>query len=651
MDRDRAAAARGVGTMSPPLVLLSVLLVGFQVYTAGFGQFPPLIQRAAHVGIGLVLVYLSRDILRSGKGGILAGRTDRVLRILCAIMVAVACLYILTQESRITESFGIVARPEEIVFASILVALVLFAAFRTTGPALPILAISALLYTLFGNSIQGRWGHTGFSLTYLVEYLYLGTEGIWGTVTGLSANLIAIFIIFGSMLLATGAAQSFMDIALLVAGRRPGGAAKVATVASGLFGMLNGAAVANVATTGNFTIPAMKKLGYKPSFAGAVEATASSGGQITPPIMGAGAFVMAELLGVPYLDVVYAAVIPALLFFACVWFSVDIEARRENMQPFDSQDMPTWREVLAFRRIGPLALTIMVTLGAMFSGRTPTLAAFYGIVVNITLFLVLGGCGLANMRMKAIALLDGAVMAARSIVSILALLVCAQIVLALIGLTGVGIKLSESILSVEATGGMVFGAVFAMIVALVLGMGMPTTAAYLLAAAVAAPALIRLGLDPLIAHFFVFYSALLSALTPPVCTAVFTASVIARTHWWQICLAAMRLALMKYLLPFFFIFREAVLLRGDWPGIVWTGIMGLVGSLLLAIAAGRYYFRPVPWPVCVILFVIGVSVASGYWLADAIAVSALIAVLLVQRVFATEKHSPVRSNSIGSHRR
>lgn len=608
------------------ITALSLMLVAFHIFTAGFGQFQPLVQRSLHVGLCLVLTFLT-----FGPATGVHRVPALMLRLGGALMSGAICLYILTQEPRITESFSLVASPLEIASTVVLVFLVLAAAWRTTGWALPALSLLAISYALWGHLIPGTWGHSRIAPSYLAEYLLLGTEGLWGMVTGLSANLIAIFVIFGSVLLASGGAQCFMDVALLVAGRRPGGAAKVATVSSALFGMLNGAAVANVATTGNFTIPAMKRLGYRPSFAGAVEATASSGGQLTPPIMGAGAFVMAELLGVPYTEIVYAAVIPALLFFACVWMSVDIEARREKLQPFDPDQMPDWRVALAPGRVVPLAATLTVTIAAMFTGRTPTLAAFYGIVTNVALYLALGGFDVAEQKRRLKALLDGALMAARSLVSILALLVCAQITLSLIGFTGIGIKLSEGIMSMEASGGLFLGAFFALIVALILGMGMPTTAAYLLAAAVAAPALIQLGIDPLIAHFFVFYSALLSALTPPVCTAVFAASVIAGTHWWPICKDAIRLAAMKYILPFFFIFREAVLLRGSAWEIALAVVMGLVASMLLAMATGRHYLRPIPPPVCVALFLAGVLVASGHWAADVIALAALLAIVVLQR--------------------
>lgn len=610
------------------VLFLAIVLVAFHVYTAGFGRLSPLSQRAFHVG--LLLVFLAVCGFGAVRGSTLRAGVKRTLQLAIAIFAAIATGYILKEETRLTESFGVIAETHEMVFAIGLTALVIYAARRTTGWALPILAIGMLAYALYGNLIPGYWGHPGMPLDYLIEHLYLGTEGMWGTVTGLSANLIAIFIIFGALLMATGAANSFMDLAMLIAGRFPGGAAKVSCLSSAMFGMLNGAAVANVATTGNFTIPSMKRLGYRPSFAGAVEATGSSGGQITPPIMGAGAFVMAELLGVPYTTVAYAAVLPALLFFVCVWLSIDVEARRENMRAFSASEIPKAREVLTFRRVGPLLLTLGITIGAMFSGYTPEYAAFLGICTNLGLYLIMGGDERVDFVQRLHSLLRGIEMAAVSIGKLMPLLVAAQIVLSLIGVTGIGIKLSEAIISVGDGGGLLLGTMLAAVVALVMGMGMPTTAAYLLAAAVAAPALIQLGLDPLVAHFFVFYSALLSALTPPVCTAVFTAAAIARTPWWPVCVDSVRLALMKYLLPFFFVFRPSVLLEGTWQNIVWTAFMAFVASWLLAVGSGRFFRRNIPWPVAVVLMLAGIGVAADNMLVDVFALAVAVAVVTVQ---------------------
>lgn len=599
-------------------------LVGYHLWTAGFGQFPPLIQRSMHLALGLGIAYLQFCRVNRDEG--LLKTLARILNIVIAIIAVGACAYIIFVEERLSNSFSIIAKPEEIILGVFLSFAILEGARRTTGPFLPLLAIALISYTLFGQHIPGRWGHPGFSGTYVLEYLYLGTEGIWGTVTGLSANLISIFIIFGAFLLATGAGESFMSLAMIAAGRFPGGAAKVATVASALFGMLNGAAVANVATTGNFTIPAMKRLGYRPAFAGAVEATASSGGQITPPIMGAGAFVMAELLSTSYLNIVEAAIIPAFLFFACIWMSIGVEARRENMRTFTSEEIPPLREVLRWNKIGPLVVTITVMMASMFAGNTPALAAFYGICTNVVLFMFAGPFTRSGLLEKLAKLAAGVRLASTGIVTIIALLVSAQIALSLIGLSGVGIKLSEQIITVGAGGGMLLSLVLALIVALVLGMGMPTTAAYLLAAAVTVPALIELNVAPLAAHFFVFYGALLSALTPPVCTAVFTAAVIAETHWWPIALTSMRLAVMKYVLPFYFIYRPEILMNGSTEDIIKVVVAGLLAAWLFAISIGGFYINRLPGFVRVVALAFGIGMISGELIIDVLGVVVVIAI-------------------------
>ena len=599
-------------------------LVGYHLWTAGFGQFPPLIQRSMHLALGLGIAYLQFCRVNRDEG--LLKTLARILNIVIAIIAVGACAYIIFVEERLSNSFSIIAKPEEIILGVFLSFAILEGARRTTGPFLPLLAIALISYTLFGQHIPGRWGHPGFSGTYVLEYLYLGTEGIWGTVTGLSANLISIFIIFGAFLLATGAGESFMSLAMIAAGRFPGGAAKVATVASALFGMLNGAAVANVATTGNFTIPAMKRLGYRPAFAGAVEATASSGGQITPPIMGAGAFVMAELLSTSYLNIVEAAIIPAFLFFACIWMSIGVEARRENMRTFTPEEIPPLREVLRWNKIGPLVVTITVMMASMFAGNTPALAAFYGICTNVVLFMFAGPFTLSGLLEKLAKLAAGVRLASTGIVTIIALLVSAQIALSLIGLSGVGIKLSEQIITVGAGGGMLLSLVLALIVALVLGMGMPTTAAYLLAAAVTVPALIELNVAPLAAHFFVFYGALLSALTPPVCTAVFTAAVIAETHWWPIALTSMRLAVMKYVLPFYFIYRPEILMNGSAEDIIKVVVAGLLAAWLFAISIGGFYINQLPGFVRIVALAFGIGMISGELIIDVLGVVVVIVI-------------------------
>ncbi len=611
---------RGVGSRvyEYATTATALLFVLFHLYTAGFGQFSPLIQRSVHVALGLTLAYLKLAEIH-GKGGRWATLAN-YLKFAAVILVVVSCAYMIAEDERLSTAISTVARPIEFLLGGSLLVLVLYAARRSTGPILPLLAMAMIAYTLFGDSIPGNWGHPRISPSFLIEHLYLSTEGVWGTVTGLSASLISIFILFGCFLLATNAADTFMKVSLIAAGRSPGGAAKVCNVGSAFFGMINGAAVANVATVGNFTIPAMIRLGYRPAFAGAVEATASSGGQITPPVMGAGAFIMAELLNLPYATVALAAVIPAFLFYVCIWASIDVEARRESMRAMDSAEIPTWREVLNWREAVPLLATVLVLVVTLFSGRSAALAAFNAIVVNVSLFLVLGSWRRAAWGARLRAILEGTKSGAANTIGLVSLLVCAQIILSLIGLTGIGIKVSESIIHVGATSGLLPLVLLTMAVALVLGMGMPTTAAYLLAAAVCVPGLISFGLPPIVSHFFVFYGALLSALTPPVCTAVYAASAITRTHWWPIALESLRLALMKFALPFFFVFRPEILLIGTPGAIAWILVVGFVASWLFAIGTGGYYRRIVTFPLRVVCLVAALGMISGAWYMDAFGV-------------------------------
>ena len=321
--------------------ILSVAFVIFQIYTAGFGQYPNLIQRSIHTAFGLMLSFL---VLPGFRKSDRAGR-PRIWDVTMMLTAAALCFYIAGNYDRLMESIGLEAKKYEVVMGATLILLVMESARRATGPILPLIALTGIGYALFGGFIPGSWGHAGFSLQYVIEFLYLGPEGLWGTLTGISATLVAAFIIFGAILLTTGGAKSFMKMALVVGGRSHGGAAKVATVASALFGMLSGSAIANVATTGNFTIPMMKRLGYRSTFAGAVEATASSGGQITPPIMGAGAFIMSELISIPYLQIALAACLPAFVFYACVWLSIDLEARKVNLKRVPPEEIPPLRSV------------------------------------------------------------------------------------------------------------------------------------------------------------------------------------------------------------------------------------------------------------------------------------------------------------------
>ena len=615
-----------------------ILFTLFQIYTAGFGQFPDLIQRSIHGCFALVLSFL---ILPTFKNKPTKGQPSLINTIL-AVLSATLCLYIVFNYDRLMETVGMEAADYEMVMGGIMILIILEAARRATGVILPLMAIGSIGYAILGGYIPGYWGHGGLNIRYVIEYLYLGPEGLWGVVTGVSATLVAAFIIFGAILMTTGGAASFMQVALLVGGRTYGGAAKVATVASALFGMLSGSAIANVATTGNFTIPMMKRLGYKAHFAGGVEATASSGGQITPPIMGAGAFIMSELIDVPYLKIAAAATLPALLFFICVWMSIDLEAHKVNLKRVSPEEIPRARKVFNWSTSGPVCVTVIVLLVSMLMGHTPTLAAFLAIATNVGLYLFVNPMSGSQFLKRCGILMKGVEKAGRGMVTVVSLLICAQVTISMISLSGLGIKMSEMIIGASA-GHLFLALVLAAVVSLILGMGMPTTAAYILAASVVGPALNMMGINRLSAHMFIFYWALLSGLTPPVCVAVFTAATIAEAKWLKVAGVSVRLAIMKYILPFFFIYRPAILLMDRWYNIVETFIVTCISSILIAIGTIGFYRRPISLTLRAIIFAAALSLMVPGKISDIIGVISVVSLIILDRI--QRRRGPIPANN------
>ena len=570
--------------------LFCVCFISFQLFTAAFWRFPNLIQRSIHAGFCLVLCFILLPASRGNKTSV----RPTWFNVLLSLISAFLCIYIVINYDRLMESIGIEAKTYEIIFGILLILLILESARRATGILLPLLTIATIAYTFLGKYIPGYWGHSGFGLQYIVEYLYLGAEGIWGILTGVSATLVAIFIIFGAFLLNTGGAESFMKIALLAGGRTNGGGAKVATVASALFGMLSGSAIANVATTGNFTIPMMKKLGYKNYFAAAVEATASSGGQITPPIMATGAFIMSELTGIPYLRIVLAGIIPAFVFYTCVWVSIDLEARKYQLKKVPANEIPSLGSVFKWNTTGPLFITILVLFTSMLAGHTPTKAGALSVITNLILFFFF--TSKISILHKFRAILKAIEAAGHSLIKVASLLFCAQISISMICLSGLGIKISEMIMSASADN-VLLALILAAVVCIVLGMGIPSTAAYVLAASVVGPALNMMNVDILAAHMFIFYCAIISCLTPPVCTAVYTASAIAEANWIKVAGVSMRLAIMKYIIPFLFVYRPSILcIFNGWKNIILTVIVTWISAYLFAIGSVGYY-RDVIHPI------------------------------------------------------
>lgn len=595
-DREITVTARdyrGRGKFIIGLIAIGYVL--FHLYTGYAGPFPNLQQRAIHVGFALVLTFLVlRPILRRPSE-----KEEKFLWAVDLIAVAMAlwcCLYIFIKYDWIMDHPA-ESTTSQLFLGTVAILLTLEASRRTIGFLFPFLTLLFILYALWGPYIPEipligealvNWGHRGFNLSYIIQIMFLSDQGLWGFVTGISATIVAMFIIFGAFILFTGGGETFIDLALWFTGRFYGGAAKVAVVASGFFGMISGSAVANVATTGTFTIPMMKRLKYGNEFAGAVEATASSGGQITPPIMGAGAFIMAEILEISYLKVALCAAIPAYLYYLGCFSAVHFESVKRNLGRVPSSEIKPIRAILKPSRSIPLLVPIFILLSFLLRGYTPETSAFWAIIAAVFLYLF---SSTQEMKTRTLRLLKGMEDAGRSMIKVVPLLVCANIIISLINITGIGVKLSEFILAI-AGDNTFLALILAAIVTLILGMGVPTTAAYLLAAAVIAPTLKAMGFEAIAVHLFIFYFAILSAITPPVCAAIYVGAGIAQADWIKTAWIAMRLALVEYIIPFIFIYNTSLLFLGPIETILTSLLTATIGVSMIGCATMGYLVGP-----------------------------------------------------------
>jgi TRAP transporter 4TM/12TM fusion protein len=498
---------------------------------------------------------------------------------------------------------------------------------RSASSVFPLIVGGVVAYAFFGDKIPGAFGHRGFDAGYLTEVLFLSDRGLWGMLVSIASTTLAAFILFGALLLHTGAGQTFFDLSARAGGKSPGGAAKIATIASGLFGSISGSSVANIATTGNFTIPLMKRLRYPAPFAGAVEAVASTGGQIAPPIMGTAAFVMAELVGVNYWSIVAVAVLPALLFYLGVFTTVHLIAKRTGLGSVDQSELPDWREALNWRRMSPIIAGIAGLAFGILNGNSIQLTACYGMIGIIGSYtiatLAVGGTIREVIYTLLRALEDGG----KGVVIVGILLVAAQVFVAIVNLTGVGVAVTSAILEV-ADGNLILIALIMAVVCLIAGMGLPTSAAYVLVAAVFAPVLIQQGLEPITVHLFVLYYAVLSVITPPVCIAVFVAATIAKTSWTGVASQSLRLGVTAYAIPMLMLIYPGLLLQGGAIDITMAILAGV--GFTLSIAAffagqrvfGRFTFLLWAVPATFLLFpywpatLTGVSLVIVFWMSS-----------------------------------
>ncbi len=559
----------------PAWIALGILSIAFHLYLIFSGLIPNLITRPLHMALALpwIFVFLAKTPTARATGATLS-----------AIGIA-ACLWIALNEATLADQYGYLEGDFQLALAVALVLITLEMARRAIGWPLPIIAALALAYGLYGQHLPGEFGHPGLPVGSFLGTITVAEGGLWGSLTGVSVSIIAIFVIMGAVLNAGEAGQGFMNLASAAAGRLTGGAAKVSVLSSALFGSISGSASANVASTGAITLPAMRDLGYPKRLAGAVEAVASSGGQIMPPLMGAGAFVMVELTGIPYTQIMAAALLPAILFFATVWIGIDAYAARHDLQPIPRENLPTARLVLTTGAF--FLVPFAVLLERMFRGGfTPQYAAATAILAATALlaFDTTLRPSLARFVTRA---KTAALAAGEQIAVIAAIILCASLIISVLGQTGLGVKITSLILS--AGGDRLWPALLLTALAcLLLGMEVPTTAAYVICISVAGPALQKLGVEPLLAHLFVFWFALLSTITPPVCGAVFIAAGMIGEDWLKVALTAMALGVGLYLIPLAMIANPALVAVADTPirailTMLQVGLgLGLVSHALIA---------------------------------------------------------------------
>lgn len=581
--------------------VLSFGLIAFQLYTTAVGPFSDITQRSIHLAFVLTLLY----ILKPARKNMDHNPSGHVpwYDVLAAFISSAACIYLAFHAQKLLYDPLKWLGPFDMFFAVALVFLVLEASRRSVGWTFPILGVIFLFYAFFGEIFPGIWGHQNFSFNLVFQTFYHNTRGIWGTMLGLSATMLAMFGIFGAILSVTGGAETFIKLGQRFTGKYTGGTGKAAVLASTLFGMISGSAIGNVVATGVFTIPAMKKAGYTPEWAATVESVASTGGQIMPPIMGAGAFIMAQLIGIGYIVIAKAALVPALLYFTSCFVAVHLVSVKLKIMGLDEKPQINLLELLVI--LVPLVIFIVF----LSIGYTVLIGAFYatiGALVMYTLKFIIETRNIKTVTKSVGNVCYTTVMnGTTSIVEMCGILAGSQITLSLINLTGFGVKLSDVIVTL-GQGSPLMSLFFSMIVCIILGMGLPTTAAYVLGAAVLAPPLIALGFQPLYVHLFIFYFACLSAITPPVCVAVFMASGLAKANWVKVGGLSCMIALPAFVVPFTFVYDPALLLIGSAGAVIFAIISALIGVVMIGISVSGYLTHPMGMPNRVVFVAGGV---------------------------------------------
>ena len=596
-------------------ISIAAILVSMSVYhfwASGFGLVREVLHRGIHISyvVGLVFILFrwkrGNNNFEKGTFNFLNFQNINLLDYIFAFLAVSTALYLpLLPPEILAQRVG---NPDtiDVFMGSILIILTLEAARRSVGPTLPLISIIFILFAIFGPLAPGALKHGGTSWLGFVNHIYITNQGVYGIAVGVMAQYVFLFILFGVLATRVGLGKLFIDLSMLIAGKFSGGPAKVAIFSSAFMGTISGSSIANTVTTGSLTIPAMKKVGYPSHFAGAVEAASSTGGQITPPILGAAAFIMVEYLEIPLRDILAAALIPALLHYFGIFIMVHLEAKKLGLRGLRQDEMPNLLTVMKDNWLSLLPLIILVYF--ILSGRTPDFAAIYGIISCITI-----GFIKPTNRLNVKDLWNCLASGAKNTLAVGAAAICVGIIVGVVTLTGVGFRLGFVVIQTAGDISnffsniwpisffsfedlrLFFSLVLIAISCIIMGAGIPTTATYIILVAVAAPALAQLGIEPLVAHFFVFYYGVLADITPPVALAAYAASGIAKSNPFKTGNTAFRLGIAKALVPFVFVYSPSILLiTGEFQTneLILTLTGTLIGIALIGIAFSGYWFRP-----------------------------------------------------------
>ena len=598
---------------------ICIVFAVFQIYTAAFGILDAHLQRSIHLSFGFILIFLLYPTFRSWSRSKM-----NWFDVLLGIAGVVCSMYIVVFYKDLVLRAGLNTQTDFIV-GLIGTVLVLEASRRVVGWPMVTVAIMFLIYALLGPYVPGLLAHRGVGFEELVGHLFFTTEGIFGIPMGVSSTFIYLFILFGAYLEVTGLGKFFVDIANAVAGWASGGPAKVAVISSALEGTVSGSSVANVVGSGSFTIPMMKKLGYSKEFAGAVEASASTGGQIMPPVMGAAAFLMAEFVGVPYVDVAKAAAIPALLYYMGVWLGVHFEAKRCGLKGIPFNELPKWKTLLMEK--GHLSIPLIVIIYLLISGFTPMRAA-----LSATVLAILSSCLRKSTRISFQDVVNGLINGSKGVLGVLIACATAGIIIGVVTKTGVGLKMGTALL--DLAGGQLLPAMFfTMITSLILGMGVPTTANYVITSTIAAPALIQLGVPVLAAHMFAFYFGIIADVTPPVALAAYAGAGISGGNPMKTGVIAAKLSIAAFLVPYIFVYNpQLLLINTTFAGMAWSTCTAIVGMVGISVSMIGYGIRPTNKLQRILFFVAGLLLVDPGALTDAIGAVLLVALFGWQKM-------------------